>query len=267
MATLAGLPRALVQGTVGAPITPGLQLYTVRTEMAKDVRGTLARVAMIGYQEVEFAGYFGVKPRDVAALLKANALSAPSTHVERDAMKRGWEKVLDDAATIGHRWVIVAWVPEADRGSVDAYQRLAAEFNAAAAAASARGLSFAYHNHDFEFTLLRDGAANAHGHAILMKECDPSLVHFELDLYWITRAKQDAVEYVTRHPGRFPLVHVKDMRADGAMTEVGAGTIDFPRIFAAARGGIRHFFVEHDQPGHPLESIRTSLGALRRYSA
>jgi sugar phosphate isomerase/epimerase len=241
-------------------VTPGVQLYTVRSEMEKSVERTLARVAEIGYREVEFAGYFKKSPAEIAALLKSSGLQAPAAHVDRTPIGGPWNKVLDDAATAGHQWVIIAWVPEADRASVDSYKRVAAEFNARAAAARQRGLRFAYHNHDFEFTPL----GNTNGHAVLMAECDPALVQFELDLYWITKAGRNAAEYVRQHPGRFPLVHVKDMKAGGAMTEVGAGTIDFQRIIDAATGGIRHFFVEHDEPTSPFGSISTSLNALRK---
>lgn len=264
LAAVAGsalLARPVVDGTA-APVAPGVQLYTVRSEMEKGVDRTLARIATIGYREVEFAGYFGKKPAEIAQWLKANGLSAPSAHVERDDMGKAWGRVLDEAATIGHRWVVVAWVPDKDRGSADAYRRLAAEFNAAGAAAKARGLSFAYHNHDFEFTPL--GGTN--GHEVLLRECDPALVQFELDLYWTTKAKVDPVAYVARHAQRFPLVHVKDMTPAGAMTEVGAGTIPFQKIFDAANGGIRHFFVEHDEPRVPFESVTQSLAALRRYT-
>lgn len=264
MAVLAASLPALHSRDARAPVPPGVQLYTVRSEMQKSVERTLARVAEIGYREVEFAGYFGKKPAEVAALLKANGLTAPAAHVDRGSLAQ-WDKVLDQAAEAGHRWVIVAWVPDADRGSVASYQRLAAEFNRAGAAARKRGLAFAYHNHDFEFKALPGSGTT--GHTVLIAECDPAAVQFELDLYWITKAGHDAVRYVTEHPERFPLVHVKDMRADGTMTEVGQGTIDFQRIFAAARGGIRHFFVEHDQPADPFASITTSLAALRRYSA
>ncbi len=264
MAALAG--AAMIKRPseeLNAPVVPGVQLYTVRSEMQKGVERTLERVATIGYREVEFAGYFNKKPAEIAQLLKANKLTAPAAHVDRGAIGAGWDKVLDDAAAAGHQWVIVAWVPEKDRGSVEAYKRLAGEFNVAGAAATRQGLSFAYHNHEFEFARVGD----TNGHAVLLKECDPALVHFELDLFWATKAGVDVVAYVKQHAKRFPLVHVKDMTAGGVMTEVGSGTIPFQKIFDAANGRIRHFFVEHDEPAVPFDSISTSLAALRRYSA
>lgn len=242
---------------------PGLQLYTVRGEMQKGVEATLERVARIGYREVEFAGYFGKPPAEIARILKATGLTAPATHVGRDTLGARWGQTLDEGAAVGHRYMVVPSVPAADRVSADSYKRLAEEFNRAGEAAAKRGMAFAYHNHDFEFRPLGD----TDGFAVLLRECDPTLVHFELDLFWITRAGRDPVAYMTQHPGRFSLVHVKDMKADGAMTEVGAGTIPFQRIFDAAKGSIRHFFVEHDNPQSPFESITASLAALRRYTA
>lgn len=241
---------------------PGIQLYTLRSEMKKSVEATVAKVAQLGFKELEFAGYFKRTPAQIAALLKANGLTAPSAHVDRNAIGKGWPNLLDLAARIGHQWVVVAYIPDADRASADSYKRLAGEFNTAAAAAKQRGISFAYHNHDFEFAAL----GNTNGHAVLLKECDPALVQFELDLYWITKARHDVAAYVARHPGRFPLVHVKDMMADGSMTEVGSGTIDFQKIFTAAKGGIKHFFVENDNPTVPFESVGKSVQALRRLS-
>lgn len=240
----------------------GLQLYTVRSEMQKSVAATLERVASIGYDEVEFAGYFNQTPAQLAALLEANGLAAPSAHLGLDVMRTGWEKALDDAARIGHRYVVVAFLPANERNSVDAYRRIAAEFNRAGEAAKAKGMTFAYHNHDFEFEPM-DGTK---GFDVLLEECDPALVAIEMDLYWITHAGHDPIGYLRREPGRFPLVHVKDRNPDGSMADVGKGTIDFPAIFAAAAGGIRHHFVEHDRPGDAFDSVTAShryLSSLR----
>lgn len=244
---------------------PGLQLYTMRAEMERNVEETLARVAQIGYKEVEFAGYFGRTPAQVAANLKLNGLASPSAHVGLDTIGAGWDQMLDQAATIGHQWLIVAYLTEAQRaGGADTYKKLAADFNRAAAAARTRGISFAYHNHDFEFAPVEGGTD---GQTILLTECDPALIDFELDLYWITKAGKDAAEYMTRHPGRFPLVHVKDMTADGAMADVGAGTIDFQKIIDAGKGTIEHLYVERDDAKAPFESITTSIAAMKRFRA
>jgi sugar phosphate isomerase/epimerase len=238
--------------------TIGVQLYTVRKEMERSVEQTLARVAEIGYKEVELAGLFRRTPAQFAELLKASGLTAPSGHLGLDVMRTAWDKTLDDAATVGHKYVVVAWVPPEERASVDAVRKLGEDFNRAGEAARKRGMTFAYHNHDFEFAPL--GSTTCYD--VLLATCEPSLVEFELDLFWITKAGKDPLAYLAQQPGRFSMVHVKDMTADGSMVDVGAGTIDFAKIFAAANGGIKHYFVEHDNPSDPFASIAASYRAL-----
>jgi sugar phosphate isomerase/epimerase len=236
--------------------------------MKADLPGTLANVATIGYKEVEFAGYFGKTPAEIRDLLSKNGLTSPSTHVPIELMRSGWPKVLDDARQIGHQWVVIPWLPEAERGGLDGWKRLAAEFNTAARAARDAGLRFAYHNHDFELTPIpaagAAGAAPAIPLDVLLAETDPSLVDFEMDLYWVVKGGGNPSSYLARFENRFPLVHVKDSAGPPShtMTEVGKGSIDFARIFADGDKSIKHFFVEHDQPSDPMGSIRTSYNYL-----
>ena len=242
----------------------GLGLYTVRAEMEKSVEATLARVAKIGYKEVEFAGYFGKSPSEIAAILKANGLTAPSVHVPLADIRTKWEETLDVASTIGHKFLVCPWVDEAERGGADNWRQIAADLNKAGEVASKAGYQLAYHNHDFEFAPI----AGTNAYSILLAEADPKLVKMELDLYWAAKAEQDPLALFKAYPGRFPLVHVKDMAKDGGFAEVGAGSIDFRRIFARARqAGIRHYFVEQDQSNDPLASITQSYRALRRIPA
>ena len=241
----------------------GLQLYTVRGMMGQSVERTLATVADIGYREVEFAGYFNRPPRSIAQLLKRNGLKAPSAHVGIDAVRGPWNLTLNDAEEIGHKWLLVAWLAEADRNSVDAVKRTADLFNKAGEDARRYDLRFAYHNHDFEFKEV--GGQRIFD--LLLEHTDPKLVDFEMDLYWVVKGGGDPLDYFTRYPGRFPMVHVKDggPPPTRTMTEVGKGTIDFASIFAARkRGGVKHFFVEHDNPADPLASIRTSYDYLSK---
>lgn len=238
----------------------GIQLYTLRRLMQQDVERTLAAVAEIGYREVEFAGYFDQTPKRVRAILETHGLQAPAAHVGFPDLGDGWNRVLDMASEIGHRYVVTPWLSERQR-TEDGYLRAAEVFNEAGAAARARGITFGYHNHDFEFVPLAERLP----FDILLDETDPTLVLFELDLFWITKAGHDPFQYFARYPGRFPLVHVKDMRADGAMVDVGQGGIDFGRVIArATQAGIRHYFVEHDNPEDPLLTARRSFQYLRR---
>jgi sugar phosphate isomerase/epimerase len=248
----------------------GLQLYTVRNQMKEDLPGTIASVAAVGYKEVEFAGYFGRSPTEIRDLLARNALTSPSTHFPIEGMRKEWPKMLDEARQIGHQWVTIPWLPENDRGNLDGWKRLAAEFNGAARMARDKGLRFAYHNHDFELKGIPATAGQTNTSTIpldvLIADTDPSLVDFELDLYWVVKGGADPSSYFTRFPNRFPMVHVKDSAGPPAhtMTDVGRGSIDFRRIFAdGEKGGIKHFFVEHDEPADPMASIRTSYNHLR----
>jgi sugar phosphate isomerase/epimerase len=260
-AVAAGLPR--VPRLPGARIDRvGLQLYTVRHEMEKDVEGTIARVAGSGYKEVEFAGYFKKTPAEVRALLDRNGLTAPSAHISA-AGPDAWHEALDAAHVIGHRYVVVPWIPVEQRTGIDGYKKIAAHFNQAAEQARAAGLQFAYHNHDFEFAPVEGKLP----YDVLLAETDPKLVQMEMDLYWITKGGQDPLAYFARWPGRFPLVHVKDSMGppDNKMTDVGAGTIDWKHIFAKQQqAGITHFFVEHDQPADAFASIKASCDYLKR---
>jgi len=275
------LPRALLAQQRGSRSLGriGLQLYTVRDLMAKDFNGTLAKVAAIGYQEVEFAGYFDKPPKTVRAVLDRCALTAPSAHVDYASLGDKWPQVLDDARVIGHKYLVNPWIDESIRNQPGAWGRIAQTFNRAAEAARKAGIQFAYHNHHFEFVPV-DGKRPFD---VLLAECDKDLVKMELDLCWISVAGADPIDYFTRHPGRFPMVHAKDMKrlppapAPGApalpfdqlfpdMTEVGSGVIDWARIFAASStAGIQHVFVEHDQPADPLASVGVSYKYLRAF--
>lgn len=238
----------------------GLQLYTVRSLMQRDVEATLRAVAETGYREVEFAGYFDHDPAQLRALLDRLELAAPSAHVPLELLRADLDGVLGAAEAVGHRYLVCPWIPEAER-TPDGYRRIALDFNRFGAACRDRGVRFAYHNHDFEFSVV-DGRP---AYDLLLESTDPGLVAMELDLFWITRAGADPEAYFERHPGRFPLWHVKDMAEGGRMVDVGQGRIDFGRIFARAdRAGLRHFFVEHDQPEEPLASIRQSYRYLAR---
>ena len=244
----------------------GLQLYTVRDMMKANVEDTLAKVAGIGYKEVEFAGYFDRAPAALRATLDKLGLTSPASHIGYDAIDPAKiAATLDAANTIGNKYIIVAYLVDTQRKTLDDWRRHAERFNRAGEAAKARGLQFAYHNHDFEFVPL-DGKVP---YDVLLESSDPSLVKMEMDLYWITKAGSDWKAYFDRWPGRFPLVHVKDSAGapQHEMREVGGGSIPFGTIFAQRKkGGIEHFFVEHDNPKDPIASITASYQYLKNLS-
>lgn len=240
------------------PRTLGLQLYTVRALLAQDFEGTLERVASIGYREVEFAGYHGRTAAQVRAALERVGLTAPSAHVPIDQVRTAWPQVVDDAAMVGHQWITIPWVPATD-WKEDDWQRLVELLNERGQEAERAGLRVAYHNHDFE---LRGSPAPLE---TLVADTDPAFVDFELDVYWLVRAGGDPLAWLARHPGRFPMLHIKDSAGapEHRMMDVGAGTIDWSALIAQGeRTGTRHLFVEHDQPADPLQTARAGFAHL-----
>ena len=240
----------------------GVQLYTVRSAMGKDVPGTLRAVAKLGYREVEFAGYFRNSPADVRRMLDDNGLTSPSTHLGLDDVRARFGEVAETAHVVGHHYLTVASLDLRTIKTLDDWKKVADTFNAAGRSANGAGLRFAYHNHAIEFAPVGGQIPMD----VLIAGTDPSLVTFEMDLYWVTKAGYDPRTYFARFPGRFELVHVKDSKGAPAhtMTEVGAGTMDWKGILAQHRqAGIKHYFVEHDEPADALESIRVSYNYLK----
>ncbi len=241
----------------------GVQLYTVRSLMAEDVAATLDRVAAIGYGEVEFAGYFGHAPGEIRGWLDAAGMTAPAAHVGIPELTAPQlDATVEAALAVGHEWLVLPFVG-AEMRTADGYREVARVLNAAGAAAASAGVRIGYHNHAFEFDTVEDGADARTGLSLLLEHCDPDLVDFEIDVHWSTVAGVDALALFAEHPGRFPLCHVKDMTADGAMADVGAGVIDWAGLFARSeQAGLRHYFVEHDQPADPLASVEASYRYL-----
>ena len=257
-----GAAAAAANASAIGPI--GVQLYTVRAEMANGVESTLERVAAIGYEEVEFAGYFGHSPAEIRDMLTRTGLRSPATHIPPDFEADAWAKILDDANEAGHQYVVVASIPQSMRSSLDAWRETGAAMSRAGDRARAAGLQYAYHNHDFEFEEMEGRVA----FDVFCEESDSEFVKIELDLFWIIHGGQDPIEFMDRWPGRVPLVHVKDRTAAGDMVDVGAGVIDWAGIFEhAENAGVEHFLVEHDTPDGPFRSIEASYGYMSRLRA
>ncbi|MHB8503207.1 MAG: sugar phosphate isomerase/epimerase family protein [Candidatus Acidiferrales bacterium] len=260
----------------------GLQLYTVRGEMAKDFDGTIAKVAETGYKEVEFADHYNHSPKDIRAVLDKNGLAAPSEHMGYDVLENKWPETLEEAHVIGCTYIVCPWIDEKQR-TADGWKRAAELFNKAGEASQKAGIQFCFHNHSYEFAPV-EGLGGKLAYDYLLAETDPKFVKMEMDLGWISVAQKDPVSYFNKYPGRFPLVHVKDYVNDpnstssyagatgsvkfkGRLADVGEGIVDWKRIFAHSdKAGIKHYFVENDDAKNPFEDIKISydyLAALR----
>lgn len=240
----------------------GVQLYTVRAELQRDFDGTLARLAEIGYLEVEFAGYFGRTPAQVRASVERAGLTAPGTHVAYEMLADGWQRTVDDAAAAGHDWIVVPWIPEDARRDAGDWRRLADRLNRAGAAARTAGLRLAYHNQEYDCTPVETVTPLY----VLADSTERDLVDFELDVYWAVKGGADPRAILARYPGRIPLMHLKDSAGPPRhlMTDVGVGTLDWPEILARGRdAGLRHAFVEHDAPADAFTSVRASYHYLQ----
>lgn len=264
-AAMLGCTRTNGQASAPPTVMPfGIQLYTLRSIMERDFDGTLASVAGIGYKEVEFAGYYNRTPAQVREVLRRTGLAAPSAHLPLPASDDAWKRALDDARAIGHAWAVIPWLDPSMR-TADTFSRLPDRLNQLGGMTKAAGMRLGYHNHDFEF-----GAAPSGSGTILdamIAGTDPSLVDFEMDVYWVTKAGSDPLALMAKYPGRFPLLHLKDSSPapERKIVDVGTGTIDFTAILKTARAhGLKHAFVENDIPTDPLTTARVAFANLSK---
>lgn len=245
----------------------GVQLYTLRNDLAGDAQGSIRKVAALGFKEVENFGYngkfFGMDAKSYRDFLTGLGLTAPSGHYMLGNLKSGWEKAVEDALLVGQQYMVLAFLMPNERTSLDDYKKVASELNRAGEICKKSGIQLCYHNHDFEFqnfngTLPFD---------VLLSQTDPELVKIELDLYWTVKAGQQPLEIFKKYPKRIALWHVKDMdnTEKRGFTEVGSGVIDFKPIFKAHKqSGMKHFFVEQDIcPGSPFVSIEKSITHIK----
>lgn len=268
------------------PMPPvGVQLFTFFKTMDNDVRGTLQQIAAIGYKEIESAfsmkgGYYGMTASEFSKVLKDVGLSWKSHHVlgapfkmpdgkpfgtadgkPMRTLQDSYQELVDEIAAAGVPYLVCANTPI---GSPEEVKASLETLKKSTEAAKKAGITLAYHNHDKEFDTM-DGKVI---YDRFLEETSPEL-KMELDLCWVTKAKVDPVELFKKHPGRFPLWHVKDIDKDfKGPQEVGTGVVDFKRIFAnSKKAGLKHFFVEHDGPVDPVQSIKTSYANLKKILA
>jgi sugar phosphate isomerase/epimerase len=252
--------------------TIGLQLYSLRDEIpGSSIEAVLKKMAAIGYNSVEFYGYntkdayFKKSAKEIAAILKANKMISPSGHYDLKLFNNDTQQVIDASLEVGHQYIVIPWLAEELRTSLDKYKALAEKINNIALQCKQNNIKLAYHNHDFEFKKMEGDVC---GYDIMLKETDKTLVDFELDLFWVASAGHDAVEMFKQNPGRFKMWHVKDMdKTDSKkQTEVGSGSIDFKPIFAQAKlSGLEYFYVEQENLPVPGDAnIKKSYDFIKK---
>ncbi|GAA4078668.1 sugar phosphate isomerase/epimerase [Actinomadura miaoliensis] len=243
------------------PSAIGMHLYTMRTPLAQDFAGTLEKLAAIGYATVGVSGRHGHDAAQIRRMLDATGLKAVLEHVSFTTITNGgWEQALEDVRTLGGRWIVIPSLP-GSMGTPAGYREAARLFNEAGLAARRAGLKLLFHNHDADHRTVEGEVL----YDILLKETDPALVGFELDLYWAAKLGGNPADYFTDHPRRFPALHVKDMAPDGDFADVGSGVLDFAAMFRSARrGGVKQWLVEHDRPADPFASARNSYDYLSK---
>ena len=245
----------------------GLQLYTVRDKISNDLAGTLKEVSRIGYSYLEAAGYsdgkfYGLPPREFRIMAEDLGMRLVSSHVAFNPEQAS--QVIDAHLELGVPYVVFPWMSMPEKPSHDDYANKADLFNKLGENCKSSGLKFGYHNHNFEFVKIGDTT----GYDILMKLCDPDLVFFEADIYWMTYAQIDPMEYIKKYKGRYNLWHVKDMEnsPERSFAIIGEGIIDYGEIFKKMKNisGMEYFFVEQDScKKDSLESVAISFNNLK----
>ena len=276
----------------------GLQLYTLGGLMTTDTKGTLQKLAAIGYTQVESAGsqkgnFYGFKPKEFSTMVKDAGLHWRSAHVggapftvdmlmkmaknaqdsarfqkyaeqiknqpKTATLKEDYQELADNAAEGGLDYLVCSSIAVS---TMDEIKTAVDVFNKSGEACKKNGVQFAYHNHVTEFDTIEGNRPFDY----ILNNTDKDLVKMELDLAWATKAKQDPVELFKLHPGRYPLWHAKDLdKATMNPAEVGSGVVDFKHIFDNAKlSGMKYFFVEQDGAPKPIENVTNSYNYLKK---
>ena len=281
----------------------GLGLFSIPKKLDANFEEAIAMVKSMGFNEIEMygpydfstdkakrrwdeitpqlgfkgSGFFGKTATDVLAITKAHGISIPSLHTDLDTLQNNISPLLDAANLVGAKYVVLPSIPDENRQTLDDYKKTAALFNLIGENSKKQGVRFAYHNHGY-------GLQKKNGKMpvdIIFDETDPSLVYFEMDLYWTVAGGVDPIEFLTKHKGRYKMMHVKDMKekktfaGDGGnatqwialfpyMCSAGDGVIELPKILKVAKeNGVDHFFIEQDMVANPEQALKKSIDFLQ----
>jgi sugar phosphate isomerase/epimerase len=249
----------------------GIQLWSVRDDLAKDPKGVLKQLSSYGYKQIEsFEGgkgiFWGMTNTEFKTEMDQLGMKIISSHCD---INKDFEKKAADAAAIGMKYLICPYKgPQKD---LDAFKKFADEFNQKGEICKKNGIRFAYHNHDYSFAVMNGEM----GQDIMMKNTDASLVDFEMDMYWVVAAGQDIETWLKKYPNRFRLCHVKDRKKGAAATDkdascdLGTGSINYPKILKAAKkAGVQYFIVEQERwdGTTPLQAAATDAKYMKSLS-
>ena len=240
-----------------------VQMYTLREESEVDFVGTLRKVAELGFNGVEFAGYGGLPVREVKKVLDELGLQAAASHVPLEDLELNLEQVIKDQKLLGSKYVVCPYLlPE--RRTEQHYQALILLLEQAGEKCRQEGITLCYHNHDFELERLSDGRTALES---IFEDTNAANVKAELDVYWLTKAGEKPVEWMNRYRNRTPLIHLKDMTTDEEQyfAELGTGGVDIESVFnLGVDAGVKWWIVEQDFSRRtPFESIEISLNYLK----
>ena len=286
--------------------TLGLGLFTLPKLLEQDFHGTLAKLAQMGYQELEFfgpytfshktnkeswaqitpmlgfsgSGFFGQSIETLVKVLKENKLKVPSMHTDLDTLEQNMGPLSEAAQALGATYVVLPSVPPELRTNLDAYRKLAERFNTIGEQAKKHGVAFAYHNHGYGLQEV-DGTTPID---VILKGTHPELVFFEMDLFWTIAGRANPISLLKNNPGRYKMLHIKDMKelsyfaTDGGnpqewmalfpqLTTAGKGAIDLPGILEVAMDkGVDHYFVEQDLAPNPWQDLQDSFNYISALS-
>lgn len=246
----------------------GLQLYTLRDVFGNNPQGYIKQIGSFGYTQIEsYEGkegmFWGMIPTEFKQRIEDAGMMLVSSHCDINV---GFEKKVTDAASIGMKYLICAWV--GPQKSIDDFKKIADDFNVKGALCKKHGIKFAYHNHDYSFKKI-DGEIPQD---VMMEITDPSLVDYEMDIYWVITGGADPIEYFKKYPGRFTLGHLKDRLKNALPSEtnasctLGTGSIDYNKILPIAKAdGMDYFFIEQERYDGttPIECVRESAHYLK----
>ncbi|MGM0924296.1 MAG: sugar phosphate isomerase/epimerase family protein [Bacillota bacterium] len=245
-------------------IPVALQMFTLREESSKDFTGTLKKVAELGYEGVEFAGYYDLSTPELKAVIDDLGLRAAASHVPLIDLEADLTAVIDNQHRLGSNKIVCPYLPPERRTEED-YRELIRLLNQFGKTCSEEGITLCYHNHDFELNKLSDGRTALE---TIFEETNPEWVKAEFDIYWLTKAGQNPLDWMKRYTNRTPLIHLKDMTNDEKQffAELGTGRIDIESVIKKGdEAKVEWWVVEQDRSNlTPLKSIEISMNYLKK---